>query len=171
MIILFFLVANICIVSAAYENSEYAEIFRQETGVEPHIIEIQGNKTALTVDETRDFFAQTRHVTSKYMHPDNGSIVSYGYHFSSGYFTVKFLEGSEVNASIIDEIYKAQETEGQKIGIQDVGVVFQYSELPMTHEEQTDTEDGIDSENNNPIPAFSALTLLLVFSTLMWLRR
>ncbi len=142
--------------AAAYNNSEYAKIVQQETGFDPIIIEIRGDRTALSVDETRDFFAQTRHVTSKYMYPNNGSIISYGYHFSSGYFTVKFVEGSEVNASIIDEIYKVQETEGQKRGIQDVGVVFEYSELETTDEGRPETE------TTNTTPGFSALTLLIM---------
>jgi hypothetical protein len=95
------------------------------------------------------------------MYPNNGSIISYGYDFSSGYFTVRFLEGSEVNTSIIDEIYKVHETEGQKRQIKDIGVVFEYTELLMTDEEQP----------NKSTPGFTALTLLLSLSFVMWLRR
>jgi hypothetical protein len=65
------------------------------------------------------------------------------------------------------------ETEGQKTGIQDVGVVFQYSELPKLDEEMPteekgveistdEPENGIETETTNTTPGFSALTLLIM---------
>ena len=149
-IVLFvFLLTSTSVFSATYNDSEYAKIVKQDTGFEPNIIEIRGNRTSLSVTQLQDFFDQTSNVTLKYQHPNDGSVIGYGYHFASGYFTVDFLEGSEVNNNTIEDIYMTLETEAQKMGIQDVGVVFQYSDFLFLEEEELLPEDEIQTEEAN----------------------
>ncbi|WP_406661349.1 hypothetical protein V7O66_02170 [Methanolobus sp. ZRKC3] len=183
-IVLFvFLLASVGTVTAVdNDGSEYVDEF-QDSGIGPNVIEIRGNKTILNVDQMHDFLRQIAPLMLKYHHPNNGSVISYGYDFT-GYFTVEFLEGSKVNKTTIDDIYKIHDAEAQKRGIQDVGVAFQFSG-PASEEVQLDVEMPEDvaivempedvaieeREDNTSAPGFSALTLLLVFSIIMWFRR
>jgi streptogrisin B len=61
----------------------------------------------------------------QYMQP-NGPLVSCGYNYQ-GYLVVDILEGSEIDESMIDDIYEIYNKQAKKDGIKEVPVVFQYS--------------------------------------------
>ena len=71
-----------------------------------------------------------------YMQPE-GVLVSYGYNYQ-GYATVDILEGSEVDETLMDEIYEIFDKQGKKMGIQEVPVVFQFTpQIEMTSRTST----------------------------------
>jgi hypothetical protein len=71
-----------------------------------------------------------------YMQPE-GVLVSYGYNYQ-GYLTVDILEGSEVDETLMDEIYEIFDKQGKKMGIKDVPVVFQFTpQIEMTSRTST----------------------------------
>ena len=84
-----------------------------------------------------------------YLYPD-GSVISYGYGYQ-GYLTVSFLEGSDVNEALMDEIYGIFDQQGMQMEIDDIPVVFQFESLPVEDIELLET------------PGFTAITLLIAF--------
>ena len=66
-----------------------------------------------------------------------GVLVSYGYNYQ-GYMTVDILEGSEVDETLMDEIYEIFDKQGNIMGIQEVPVVFQFTpQIEMTSRTST----------------------------------
>ena len=84
-----------------------------------------------------------------YLYPD-GPVISYGYDYQ-GYLTVYFLEGSDINESLMDEIYGIFDRQGMQMGIDDIPVMFQFESLPVEDIEPLET------------PGFTAITLLMAF--------
>jgi len=67
------------------------------------------------------------------------------------HLTVYFLEGSDVNESLMNEIYGIFDQQGRQTGINDVPVMFQFESLPVEDIEPLET------------PGFTAITFLMVF--------
>jgi hypothetical protein len=112
-------------------------------------------------------------MTAGYMRP-NGSVMSYGYNYQ-GYLSVQFPEGTEVNESLINEIYSIFDQEAMKDNISDVPVLFEYSpeitvgESFSTVDYEIDDEPEIINESVNntepshDIPGFTFFISLLAF--------
>lgn len=109
---------------------------------------------------------------AEYMRP-NGSVMSYGYSYQ-GFLSVQFPEGTEVNESLINEIYSIFNEEAMKDNISKVPVLFQYSPEIIPGGEAVDTEDyeneivdDLEKTNNeeqpNDIPGFTLLFAILAF--------
>ena len=94
-----------------------------------------------------------------YLYPD-GPVISYGYEYQ-GYLTVSFLEGSDVNESLMDEIYGLFDQPGRQTGVTEVPVLFQFSEKPI---------HDVRYEEPPLIPGFTAITLLVAFLGLRRMR-
>ena len=99
-----------------------------------------------------------------YMQPE-GILVSYGYNYQ-GYATVDILEGSEVDETLMDEIYEIFDRQAMQMGIDDVPVVFQFISPPITGEA---TDEGPAPDTLN-MPGFTAITLLVAFLGLRRIR-
>lgn len=117
--------------------------------------------------------AGAREEMTAYMRP-NGSVMSYGYNYQ-GYLSVRFLEGTEVNESTLDEIYSIFNEEAMKDNISDVPVLFQYSpeivpsesfdtvDNEINDEPESVNESANDTEESHGIPGFTFLISILAF--------
>ncbi|WP_052402626.1 HEAT repeat domain-containing protein [Methanococcoides methylutens] len=94
----------------------------------------------------------------KYMHPD-GPVISYGQGYD-GYISVTFLEGSEVNDSLMDEIYGVIDKKAVENGIDDIPVKFEFEEMPVLDEAPSEAliEEDIETPNT---PGFTILSLIM----------
>ncbi|WP_406661755.1 hypothetical protein V7O66_04345 [Methanolobus sp. ZRKC3] len=135
-------------------------------GIVP-IIETEIEREALSERLGQTVQNSKGEIIEKYAHP-KGPLIAYGY---GGYVSISILVGSEVDDKTLDSIYDIIEQEANKVGIENVPVVFEYEEFPHEDEEVDVEIDAEERENNNTTPGFSALTLLLVFSIIMWFRR
>ena len=130
---------------------------QQHTGV----ITIYGKEREFSIeDEKREWFDKLDSIGSgvrgdmqAYIYPD-GPVISYGYDYQ-GYQTVSFLAGSDVNKSLMDEIYEIFDRQGMQMGIDDIPVMFRFESLPVEDIESLET------------PGFTAITLLMVFLVLL----
>ncbi|WP_440951842.1 HEAT repeat domain-containing protein [Methanococcoides sp. FTZ1] len=94
----------------------------------------------------------------KYMHPD-GPVISYGYGYD-GYISVTFLEGSEVDGSLMDEIYGVIDRKAADNGIDDIPVKFEFEEMPVLDE--APSEDLMEDDHGTlNAPGFTILSLVL----------
>ncbi|UGV41577.1 HEAT repeat domain-containing protein [Methanococcoides orientis] len=94
----------------------------------------------------------------KYMHP-YGPVISYGQGYD-GYISVTFLEGSEVNESLMDEIYGVIDKKAVENGIDDIPVKFEFEEMPVLDEAPCEDliEEDIDTPNT---PGFTIFSLIM----------
>ncbi|WP_319507749.1 HEAT repeat domain-containing protein [uncultured Methanolobus sp.] len=90
----------------------------------------------------------------KYMYPD-GPVISYGQGYD-GYISVTFLEGSEVDESLMDDIYGEIDQKAIENGIEDIPVKFEFDEMPVECEELI--EEDIETLN---APGFTTLSLIM----------
>ncbi len=126
---------------------------QQLTGV----IAIYGEEREFSIeDEKREWLDKLDNIGSGvrgdmqvYLYPD-GPVISYGYDYQ-GYLTVSFLESSDVNESLMDEIFGIFDRQGMQMGIDDIPVMFQFESLPVEDAEPLET------------PGFTAITLLMAF--------
>lgn len=86
---------------------------------------------------------------SLYYYPE-GPVIVCGCNYR-GYIDVSFLEGSEINESLMHEIYGIFDKQGRQMGIHEVPVLFQFSEMVK------------EDEGSFQIPGFTVITLLMVF--------
>lgn len=93
---------------------------------------------------------------SLYFHPD-GPVIAYGCDYQ-GYIDVSFLEDSDINESLMDEIYGLFDQQGRQMGVTEVPVLFQFSGMPM------------EDEGDFQIPGFTAISLLMAFLGLRCMR-
>jgi len=96
---------------------------------------------------------------SLYFYPE-GPVIAYGCD-SPGHIGVEFLEGSDINESLMDEIYGLFDQQGRQMGVTEVPVLFQFSEMPI---------HDIRYEEPPLIPGFTAITLLVAFLGLWYMR-
>lgn len=89
---------------------------------------------------------------SLYFYPE-GPVIAYGCD-SPGYIGVEFLEGSDINESLMDEIYGLFDQQGRQMGVTEVPVLFQFSGMPI---------HDVRYEEPPLIPGFTAITLLMAF--------
>ncbi|WP_292389478.1 HEAT repeat domain-containing protein [Methanosarcina sp. UBA5] len=68
-----------------------------------------------------------------YMYSKGGPVISYGWRIENR-IGVGILEGSEVNNSTLDNIYNVFDRAGKEIGVNDVPVIFSYTEFPVDEE-------------------------------------
>lgn len=130
---------------------------QQQTGV----IATYGKEREFSIeDEKREWFDKLDEIGSGargdmqvYLYPD-GPVISYGYEYQ-GYLTVSFLVDSDVDESLMDEIYGIFDQQGIQMEIDDIPMVFQFESLPV--------EDIAPLET----PGFTAITLLIVFLGLL----
>ncbi|MDO9517342.1 MAG: HEAT repeat domain-containing protein [Methanosarcinaceae archaeon] len=126
-------------------------------------------------DEKREWLEQLDSIGSGvrgdmqvYLYPD-GPIISYGYGYQ-GYRTVSFLAGSDVNKSLMDEIYEIFDRQGMQMGIDDVPVIFRFESLPVNDELDEGglaTDVAVEGDSEHPeTPGFTAITLLIAFLVL-----
>ena len=87
----------------------------------------------------------------KYIRPD-GPVISYGYSYY-GYISVEFLEGSDIDEPLMDEIYDIFDQRGKQMGINDVPVLFQFGSIEVCEEVPPTPKT----------PGFTAITLLVAF--------
>jgi len=97
-------------------------------------------------------------------HRPDGPVISYGYNYQ-GYLTVGFLAGSEINESLMDEIYEIFNRQAMQMGIDDVQVVFQFKGQPVP-----DAPDEGPAPDTLNIPGFTSITLLMAFLGLRRMR-
>ncbi len=129
---------------------------QQQTGV----IATYGKEREFSIeDERREWFDKLDSIGSGlrgdmqvYLYPD-GPVISYGYEYQ-GYLTVSFLAGSDVNNSLMDEIYGIFDRQGMQMEIDDIPVMFLFESLPVEDIEPLET------------PGFTAITFLMVFLVL-----
>lgn len=129
---------------------------QQQTGV----IAIYGEEREFSIeDERREWLDKLDSIGSGvrgdmqvYLYPD-GPVISYGYEYH-GYQTVSFLAGSDVNNSLMDEIYGIFDRQGMQMEIDDIPVMFLFESLPVEDIEPLET------------PGFTAITFLMVFLVL-----
>jgi hypothetical protein len=95
----------------------------------------------------------------KYIRPD-GPVISYGYSYY-GYISVEFLEGSDIDESLMDEIYDIFDQMGKQMGINDVPVLFQFGSIVVCGEAPSEPP---------ATPGFTAITLLVAFLSLRRMR-
>ncbi|MDK2827176.1 MAG: hypothetical protein PWQ63_665 [Methanolobus sp.] len=96
-------------------------------------IRTEGNIPQIKVEDEKREWLQKLDQTGKglrdqmlsYMQP-NGPVVSYGYNYQ-GYMTVDFLEGKEIDDSLMNEIYEKFDGQASKMGIEEIPVVFQFT--------------------------------------------
>lgn len=112
-------------------------------------------------------------MTTGYMRP-NGLVMSYGYNIN-GYLSVQFPEGTEVNESLMDEIYSIFNEEAMEENISDVPVLFEYSpeitvgesfdtvEYEIIDEPEIINETANNTEPSHNIPGFTFLITILAF--------
>ena len=145
---------------------------QQQTG----IIANYGKEREFSIeDEKREWLDKLDEIGSGvrgdmqvYLYPD-GPVISYGYNYQ-GHLTVGFLVGSDVNKSLMDEIYEIFDRQGMQMEINDILVVFQFESLPVNDE----LDEGPVPENvvldDDPelpeTPGFTAITLLIAFLVL-----
>ncbi|NOQ48374.1 MAG: hypothetical protein GQ576_04440, partial [Methanococcoides sp.] len=105
-----------------------------------------------TEDERRSWIAELESIGSslssdmqKYMYPD-GPVISYGYGYD-GYISVTFLEGSEINESLMDEIYGIVDQKAVHNNIQDVPVEFEFEGMPVADEGVVTTPPSSDEDD------------------------
>ncbi|MDY0386811.1 MAG: hypothetical protein RBT65_06705 [Methanolobus sp.] len=108
---------------------------------------------------------------AEYIRP-KGSVMSYGYSYL-GFLSVQFPEGTEVNESLINEIYSIFNEEAMKNNISKVPVLFQYSpeiipgEALDTEDYENEIVDDVENTNNEKqskdIPGFTLLFTMLAF--------
>ena len=130
---------------------------QQQTGV----IATYGKEREFSIeDEKREWFDKLDEIGSGvrgdmqvYLYPD-GPVISYGYEYQ-GYLTVSFLVDSDVDESLMDEIYGIFDQQGIQMEIDDIPMVFQFESLPVEDIEPLET------------PGFTAITLLIVFLGLL----
>ncbi|WP_406660896.1 hypothetical protein V7O66_13815 [Methanolobus sp. ZRKC3] len=161
----------------------------------PNIIEARGKmlivdteiKREVLFDRYQQIGENTRdEIIEKYASLD-GVVIGQGYNYN-GYIKFQILKGSDVDENTLNALYNIIEQEANKVGIENVPVVFEYVEIPhedveapyevdnggslrvITEQEASDI-DMPTEEANNSTPGFSALTLLLMFSILMHVRR
>ena len=159
------------------------------TRTRPSVFEVRGMVPIISSDLQREaLFERYQQVlentkeelNNKYFYP-SGPVIAQGASVD-GYLTVTILEGSEIDNETLDSLYQILEEEAIKVGIENVPVAFEYEEIAHEDEEiilvesnveisTEEPENEIESEKTNSTPGFSALTLLLVFSILMWLRK
>jgi HEAT repeat protein len=111
------------------------------------------------LDELALISNSARDDMQKYIRP-NGSVISYGYSYD-GYISVEFQSGSDVNTTLMDEIYGMFDEKAKKDGINDVPVVFQYGEIIITDNGDTD-----EAPSTPGFTSFSLLMILLLISKL-----
>lgn len=110
-----------------------------------------------TEDERRSWLDELesmrniRNDMEKYMYPD-GPVISYGQGYD-GYISVTFLEGSEINDSLMDEIYETIDQKAVQNGIDNIPVKFEFDEMPV--------EDDIETPNTPGFTIFSLVMALL----------
>ncbi|NOR49276.1 MAG: HEAT repeat domain-containing protein [Methanosarcinaceae archaeon] len=134
---------------------------RMENQQQTRVIAIYGKEREFSIeDERREWLDKLDSIGSGvrgdmqvYLYPD-GPVISYGYEYH-GYLTVYFLEGSDVNESLMNEIYGIFDQQGMQMGIDDIPVVFQFESLPVEDIEPLET------------PGFTAITLLIAFLVLL----
>ena len=111
---------------------------------DPKVIETRGTIPKIELEnEKREWLHKLdqngktiRNQMLPYMQSE-GVLVSYGYNYQ-GYLTVDILEGSEVDETLMDEIYEIFDKQGKKMGIKDVPVVFQFTpQIEMTSRTST----------------------------------
>lgn len=113
-----------------------------------------------TEDERRSWLEELKNLgnmgseMSKYMYPD-GPVISHGYGYD-GYISVTFLEGSEVNESLMDEIYKIIDQKALRSGIKDVSVKFEFEGMPIADEAPTEDITTLNT------PGFTSFSLVIV---------
>jgi len=100
---------------------------------------------------------------SLYFYPE-GPVTAYGYDYR-GYIAVSFSEGSDINESLMDEIYEVFDQQGRQVELNDVPVVFQFDSLPITGEGPAEEPATLYEEipSAPKIPGFTAITLLMAF--------
>ena len=123
------------------------------------VIAIYGREREFYIeDERREWLDKLDSIGSgvrddmkKYIRPD-GPVISYGYSYY-GYTSVEFLEGSDIDEKLMDEIYDIFDQRGKQMGINDVPVLFQFDSIEVCEE----------ATPNPKTPGFTAITLLVVF--------
>lgn len=106
-----------------YNELEQNDIFIAGIGKVPTIKDQNMKRNWLNnLHKTKD---NVRSQMGSYTQP-NGPVVSYGYNYQ-GYLSVQFLEGTEVNESLINEIYDLFDKHSKSMGIEDVPVVFEFT--------------------------------------------
>lgn len=122
-----------------------------------------------TEDERRSWLDELesmrniRNDMEKYMYPD-GPVISYGQGYD-GYISVTFLEGSEINGSLMDEIYETIDQKAVQNGIDNIPVKFEFDEMPV--EDEAPCEDLIEDDVETPnAPGFTipSLVMALLFA-------
>jgi hypothetical protein len=159
------------------------------TRTHPDVFEVRGKVPVTNSDLEREALSERyqqilentkEEIINKYLSP-NGPVIAWGLSVDN-YLIVSILAGSEIDNETLDSLYQILEEEAIKVGIENVPVAFEYEEIPRDDEgfpsEESDIEIATDesenenqSDNTNSTSGFSALTLLLVFSILMWLRK
>jgi hypothetical protein len=159
------------------------------TRTHPGVFEVRGKVPVTNSDLEREALSERyqqilentkEEIINKYLSP-NGPVIAWGLSVDN-YLIVSILAGSEIDNETLDSLYQILEEEAIKVGIENVPVAFEYEEMLRDDEgfpsEESDieiatgeSENENQSENTNSTPGFSALTLLLVFSILMWLRK
>jgi len=119
-------------------------------------------------DQRREWYNQlntiytlARDSMEAYMYPQ-GPVISYGWSIENR-IGVGILEGSEVNNSIISDIYNIFDQTGKGIGVDNVPVIFSYIEFPVDEEtlpkiaeDIEKTEESVEAEETNKTDERSA---------------
>jgi len=123
------------------------------------VIAIYGREREFYIeDERREWLDKLDSIGSgvrddmkKYIRPD-GPVISYGYSYY-GYISVEFLEGSDIDETLMDEIYDIFDQRGKQMGINDVPVLFQFDNIVVCGEVPSAPKT----------PGFTAISLLVAF--------
>lgn len=140
------------------------------------VIAIYGTEREFdTEDERQNWLVEVDKVGSRmsvdlqeYMYPD-GSVIMYGYG-SDGLF-VSFLEGSEVNESLMNEIYDKIDQRAVQNGIEDIPVEFEFESIPKEDIETVPVPDEGPAEDIETLNALGFTTVSLVMALLFVLKR
>jgi HEAT repeat protein len=113
-----------------------------------------------------------------YFYPD-GPVIGYGLNFQ-GYLIVDLLIGSEVNESLMAEIYSVIDEEALKNGVEEVPVLFSFESMPVP-DEAVDEDVAIDNRlelttstntlNEPLLKSFMAVILIILIIGLLLSRK
>ena len=94
------------------------------------------------LDGLQDMIRETiRDEMPSCLYPE-GSVIAYGYDVK-GFFFVVFLERSDFDETLMDEIYGTIDNDAKEINIEDVPVVFKVGSLPKLESERDDVHRPI----------------------------
>jgi len=112
-----------------YDNLSNQPDYLATYGKLPEFKSEEGRQNWLAkLDEIGDRI-RTKGKLSPYFFP-NGSVIAYGHNYQ-GYFVVSFEKGSEVDESLMDEIYRIIDKEARELVIQEVPVAFRFESFPQ----------------------------------------